>query len=176
MEPTIAPDAGRRMSRAGLWVRPVLMTVGGLVIAALLLIAHQEIAAVLLAIAALFMGYWTSPLRGGRHVPFAQALQDRDDAHAIILWAPGDPLSARLQTAIRGDRDDVAWVNVLRDGAATEFLEAHGGRGTLPLVIVGSTVLRRATAGQYLEAKGEGEQRAAEERASGSAADGSSPA
>ncbi|MCG7308943.1 hypothetical protein Bra3105_09890 [Brachybacterium halotolerans subsp. kimchii] len=161
MEPTIAPDAGRRMSRASLWVRPVLMTVGGLAVAALLLLADQEIAAALLVLAAVFMGYWTSPLRAGRHEPFTQALARRDDAHAIILWAPGDPLSARLQTAVRGDREDVAWVNVLRDPCAVEFLEAHGGRGALPLVVVGSTVLRRATASQYLEAKVEGEQRAA---------------
>jgi hypothetical protein len=162
MEQTIAPDAGMALSRRGLWVRPVLMTLGGLVVAVLLALTEHWVAAVLFAIAGVFMGYWTSPLRGGRHVPFADALEERDDDRAIILWAPGDPLSARLQTAIRGEREDVSWVNVLKDPAAGDFLAAHGGRGALPLVLVGSTCLRRATAGQYLEAKAEGEQRAAD--------------
>lgn len=160
MEPTIAPDAGRTLSRRGLWIRPILMALGGLVIGILLLIADQTIAGIVLIVAGLFMGYWTSPLRGGRHVPFAQALDHRADSDAIILWAPGDPLSARLQTAIRGERPDVFWVNVLKDSAATEFLAAHGGRGALPLVVIGGTVLRRTTVGQYLDAKTEGEERA----------------
>ncbi|WP_240613334.1 hypothetical protein [Brachybacterium endophyticum] len=160
MDQTIAPDAGRQLSRRGLWVRPALMTLGGLAVAVLLAVTGHWVAAVLLAALGLLMGYWTSPLRRGRHMPLAQALDGRDDERAIILWAPGDPLSARLQAAVRGEREDIAWVNVLKDPAASEFAESHGGRGALPLVLVGSTCLRRATVGQFLEAKAEGEERA----------------
>lgn len=129
------------------------MTLGGLLIAALLLLIHQGVAGLAMIVFALFMGYWTSPLRGGQHVPFHEAMARRAPDHAIILWAPGDPLSARLQTAVRGERPDVSWVNVYRDPAADEFLLTSGGHGALPLVIIGDEILRRATVGQYLDAR-----------------------
>lgn len=129
------------------------MTLGGLLIAALLLLIHQGVAGLAMIVFALFMGYWTSPLRGGQHVPFHEAMARRAPDHAIILWAPGDPLSARLQTAVRGERPDVSWVNVYRDPAADEFLLTSGGHGALPLVIIGDEILRRATVGQYLDGR-----------------------
>lgn len=135
------------------WLRPLLFLVGGLAIAVVLYLVHQVLAAIALAVLTLFMAYWTSPLRGGQHLPFAEAMDRRSPEHAIILWAPGDPLSARLQTAVRGDREDVSWVNVYRDPEATTFLDCSGGRGAIPLVIVGDEIVRRATVGQYLDAR-----------------------
>lgn len=135
------------------WLRPVLFLLGGLAAAVLLYLVGQTIAAIVLALLTLFMAYWTWPLRSGQHVPFADAIARRDPGHAIILWAPGDPLSARLQTAVRGDRDDVSWVNVYRDPEAASFLDCSGGRGAIPLVIVGDEIVRRATVGQYLDAR-----------------------
>jgi hypothetical protein len=143
------------------WIRPVLIAVVGLAVAAVLVMIDQWIAAVALALCALFLGYWTSPLRSGRHTPFLEALAQRGDAVAIILWAPGDPLSSRLQPAVRTEREDVVWVNVQQDHAAQEFMNVHGGRGALPVVIVGDEVLRRTSVGDYLDAKAEGEERAA---------------
>lgn len=137
------------------WLRPALMALGGLVIAAVLILIHQWVAGVVLIAFALFMGYWTSPIRGGQHVPFHEAMARRGPDHAIILWAPGDPLSARMQTAIRGERPDVSWVNVYQDPAADEFLLTSGGHGALPVVIIGDEILRRATVGQYLDARAE---------------------
>ncbi|MCL6423281.1 DUF2254 domain-containing protein [Brachybacterium sp. JHP9] len=156
-----APLDGPPVRRARLWLRPALLTIGGIAAALLLVAIDQVLAGVLLAALALLMGFWTSPLRRGRHVPLATALEMRSDERAIILWAPGDPLSARLQTAIRSGRPDVSWVNVLQDPMAQEFLRTSGGRGALPLVIVGSHVLRRATVGQLLDAMADGAERAA---------------
>lgn len=154
---TVSP---RGAAHARAWLRPLLLLVGGLAVAVLLWMIGQRVPAVGLAIIAVFMGYWTSPLRTGQHTPFAEAMLRRADDHAIILWAPGDPLSARLQTAIRGHRDDVSWVNVYRDGDAEAFCAAAGGLGAVPMVIVGDEIIRRATVGQYLEAREEGERRA----------------
>lgn len=156
MTSSSSPRPARAPARA--WLRPALLALGGLAVAALLLVADQLAGAVLVALVAVLMGYWTSPLRGGQHVPLAPALERRGPDHAIILWAPGDPLSARLQTAIRGERPDVTWVNVYRDAAAAELLAREGGRAALPLVFVGEATLRRATVGQYLDARAEAEE------------------
>ena len=135
------------------WLRPGLLLTGGLLLAAVLLLVDQPIGAVLLAVFALFMGYWTSPLRSGEHTPLDAAIAARPRTGGVILWAPGDPLSARLQTALRSPRADVAWVNVYRDADAARLLGEHGGRDSLPLVLVGDgTVLRAATVGQLLDA------------------------
>lgn len=135
---------------ASAWVRPILLLAGGGLLTALLFLADQLIAAIAVALFSLFMAYWTSPLRSGPHTPLAQARARGADT-AIILWAPGDPLSARLQAAIRGPREDVAWVNVFRDPHAQEVLTSHGGSGALPLVMVGEQTMVNATAGQLLD-------------------------
>ncbi|WP_262425226.1 hypothetical protein [Brachybacterium sp. Z12] len=135
---------------ASAWLRPALLLVGGLLLTALLFLAGQKIASVAVAIFSVFMAYWTSPLRSGPHIPLTEARTQRADT-AIILWAPGNPLSARLQAAIRGPREDVAWVNVFRDPHAQEVLASHGGTGALPLVMVGGQTMINATAGGVLD-------------------------
>lgn len=127
------------------------MLLGGLLLAALLVLAEQWIAAVAVALFALFMGYWTSPLRSGPHTPLSVALEHPGDGVAIVLWVPGNPLSARLQAAIRGPREDVVWVNVYRDEAAQQLLATHGGAEALPLVLVEDEVKANSTAGELLE-------------------------
>lgn len=124
---------------------------GGLLLTVLMVLAEQWIAAVALALFSVFMAYWTSPLRAGEHTPLATALESRDPDTAIVLWAPGDPLSNRLQVAFRSPRKDLVWVNVHRDAAAQELLSEHGGAASLPLVLVGDSVQRRASAGELLD-------------------------
>ncbi|MFC7455960.1 hypothetical protein ACFQS2_02025 [Brachybacterium sp. GCM10030267] len=153
--------AGRPPARA--WLRPGLLAVGGLAVAAALVVADQLIAAIALALFALFMAFWTSPLRSGPHTPLATALQRRADDVSIILWAPGNPLSARMQTAIRTPREDVLWVNAYRDPEARALLDEHGGEDALPLVIVGQDVKATATVGDLLDMQAAGRRRAAGE-------------
>lgn len=131
-------------------MRPALLLGGGLLLATLLLLADQWIAAIAVALFSVFMAYWTSPLRSGPHVPLVEA-RAQGRGTAIILWAPGNPLSARLQAAIRGPREDVAWVNVFRDPHAQELLSAHGGADALPLVLLGDRTILNATAGSLLD-------------------------
>lgn len=150
---TRSPAPDRLRVPASAWLRPALLLVGGLLVAALLFAIDQRLAAVAMALFALLMGYWTSPLRSGQHVPLARALAARGPGDSVILWAPGDPMSARLQTAIRSTRTDVAWVNVYRDAEAAQLLARHGGRAALPLVLLGDgTELRRASVGAFLDA------------------------
>lgn len=142
------------------WARPALVVVGGLLFALLLWMLDQRLGAGAAALLTLFLAYWTWPLREGDHTPFGAAMAEVRDDHAVILWAPGDPYSARLQTAIRGRRTDVTWVNVYQDEEAEAFVLAHGGRAALPLVIIGENVVTHATVGHYLDARAEGQQRA----------------
>lgn len=128
----------------------MLLLAGGLLLMTLLQLADQWIAAIAVALFSLFMAYWTSPLRSGPHTLLAEA-RTRGTDTAIILWAPGNPLSARLQAAIRGPREDVVWVNVFRDPHAQELLSAHGGANALPLVLFGEQTIVNATAGTLLD-------------------------
>ena len=150
----------RRRAPLKAWLRPALLLVGGLLLTGLLVLADQHIAAVAVVLFSLFMAYWTSPLRAGPHTPLASALERRADDVAIVLWAPGNPLSARLQTAIRSPREDVIWVNVYQDPAAQQFLAGHGGDEAIPLVIVGDEVTPTASVVQLLDMQAAGVERA----------------
>ncbi|MGP9537374.1 hypothetical protein ACT3SP_05145 [Brachybacterium sp. AOP43-C2-M15] len=155
--PAAAP---RRRAPRKAWLRPALLLVGGLLLTALLVLADQYLAAVAVVLFSLFMAYWTSPLRAGPHTPLASALERRGDDMAIVLWAPGNPLSARLQAAIRGPREDLIWVNVYQDPAAQQFLAGHGGDEAIPLVIVGDEVSPAASVVQLLDMQAAGAERA----------------
>lgn len=155
--PAPAPSARAPLSA---WLRPALLLVGGLIAASLLVLAQQRIAAVAVVLFSLFMAYWTSPLRSGPHTPLSTALRRRGDDVTIVLWAPGNALSARLQTAIRSPREDVIWVNVYQDPAAQQFLAEHGGAEAVPLVIVGDDVTPAASVVQLLDVQAAGKQRA----------------
>lgn len=156
-----SPGARRGGVPLRAWTRSVLLLLGGALATVLLVLADQLIAAIAVAVFSLFMAYWTSPLRSGPHVPLETALARRADDVAIILWTPGNPLSARLQTAIRGERDDVVWVNVYQDPRAQQLLAEHGGAAAAPLVIVGDQVTAAATVAQMLEMQEAGRRRAA---------------
>jgi hypothetical protein len=138
--PTADPVPSPRVP-ARAWLRPALLLVGGALLTLLMVLADQWIAAVAVGVFSLFMAYWTSPLRSGPHVPLAAAQARAREAAGkhvtIVLWAPGDPGSARLQAAIRSPREDLAWVNVFKDPAAHELLSRYGGERMLPLALQG---------------------------------------
>lgn len=139
-----APSTPRVPARA--WLRPVLLLVGGALLTLLMVLADQLIAALAVGAFSLFMAYWTSPLRSGPHTPLASA-QERargadGTAPTIVLWAPGDPASARLQAAIRAPREDLIWVNVFKDPAAQQLLGRYGGERMLPLALQGEDAAR----------------------------------
>lgn len=136
-DPAPAPSTSRVPARA--WLRPALLVVGGALATLLLVLADQRIAAIVVAVFSLFMAYWTSPLRSGPHTPLAAAQAREADGRpvTIVLWAPGDPGSARLQAAIRSPREDLVWVNVFKDPAAQALLSRYGGERMLPLALQG---------------------------------------
>lgn len=139
-----APSTPRAPARA--WLRPVLLLVGGALLTLLMVLADQLIAAIAVGAFSLFMAYWTSPLRSGPHTPLAdvQARMREADGTAptIVLWAPGDPASARLQAAIRAPHEDLIWVNVFKDPAAQHLLGRYGGERMLPLALQGEDAAR----------------------------------
>ena len=123
------------------WLRPALMLLGGALAALLFVQVDQHLAALAIGVFSLFIASWTSPLRSGPHVPLAAAQARAREAAGkhvtIVLWAPGDPGSARLQAAIRSPREDLVWVNVFKDPAAHELLTRYGGERMLPLALQG---------------------------------------
>lgn len=165
-DPDRTPMATTAPARA--WLRPILMLLGGLLLAGLLMLADQRLAALLAALFALFMAYWTSPLRSGPHTSLADALARKDEGATVILWAPGNPLSARLQAVVRTPREDqeVVWVNVFHDAEARALVEQHGGADALPLVLIGEDVMTAVTAAE-LERRQEEQRRQDEERRRG---------
>lgn len=139
-----APSTPHVPARA--WLRPVLLLVGGALLTLLMVLADQLIAAIAVGAFSLFMAYWTSPLRSGPHTPLADVqarMREADEtAPTIVLWAPGDPASARLQAAIRAPREDLIWVNVFKDPAAQQLLGRYGGERMLPLALQGENAAR----------------------------------
>lgn len=139
-----APSTPRAPARA--WLRPVLLLVSGALLTLLWVLADQLIAAIAIGAFSLFMAYWTSPLRSGPHTPLAEAQERAREADGtaptIVLWAPGDPASARLQAAIRAPREDLIWVNVFKDPAAQQLLGRYGGERMLPLALQGGDAAR----------------------------------
>ena len=146
--PVPPADASATPARvpARAWLWPALMLVGGALAALLFVQVDQQLAAFAIGVFSLFMAYWTSPLRSGPHTPLASA-QERargadGTAPTIVLWAPGDPASARLQAAIRAPREDLIWVNVFKDPAAQQLLGRYGGERMLPLALQGEDAAR----------------------------------
>ena len=144
--PDPAPATSTTHAPARAWLRPVLLLVGGALLTLLMVLADQLIAALAVGAFSLFMAYWTSPLRSGPHTPLASA-QERargadGRAPTIVLWAPGNPASARLQAAIRAPREDLIWVNVFKDPAAQQLLGRYGGERMLPLALQGEDAAR----------------------------------
>ena len=117
------------------------MLLGGALAGLLFVQVDQQLDALAIGVFSLFMAYWTSPLRTGPHVPLAEAQARARKASGkpatIVLWAPGNPASARLQAAFRSPREDLAWVNVFKDPAAQELLARYGGERMLPLALQG---------------------------------------
>lgn len=146
--PVPPADASAAPARvpARTWLRPALMLVGGALAALLFVQVDQQLAAFAVGAFSLFMAYWTSPLRSGPHIPLADAqarMREADGtAPTIVLWAPGDPASARLQAAIRAPREDLIWVNVFKDPAAQQLLGRYGGERMLPLALQGEDAAR----------------------------------
>ncbi|GAP77937.1 MULTISPECIES: hypothetical protein [Brachybacterium] len=144
--PDPAPATSTTHAPARAWLRPALLLVGGALLTLLMVLADQLIAALAVGAFSLFMASWTSPLRSGPHTPLASA-QERargadGTAPTIVLWAPGDPASARLQAAIRAPREDLIWVNVFKDPAAQQLLGRYGGERMLPLALQGEDAAR----------------------------------
>ena len=122
---------------ASAWLRPGALLLGGALLTVLLVLGDQIIGAVAAGVFAVFMAYWTSPLRSGPHTSLASAHAQASPGTTILLWAPGNPASARIQAALRSPREDLVWVNVCKDPAAHELRTRYGGERMLPLALQG---------------------------------------
>src|SRR5690625_7601395 len=96
------PAADHPRTPVTAWLRPVLVLLGGMAVAALLAWNDQLILAVPLALLTLLMAYWTSPLRSGPHTSLRQALEQRGDTVAIIQIGRASCRERGMDEGVRG--------------------------------------------------------------------------
>lgn len=71
-----------------------------------------------------------------RATPHADALA-RAEHGVAVYWRPGCPYTARLRMAVRGQRDDIVWVNIWEDEAGRAYVAGvNGGNETVPTVVI----------------------------------------
>ena len=106
-------------------------------------------ATIFLALAALLfalVAWWTAPSRGGPHTSHTAAQAAAGDDDVIVYWRPGCVYCDRLKLGLGGARDDVSWVNVLRDPEGADFVRTyHNGNRTVPTVVTGAGELIEAS-------------------------------
>jgi mycoredoxin len=124
------------MNRA--WGLPVLLALGGSIVAAwLILTGHPGSAVVLLAVylplAAVF-----SPLIFPRSVDNAEAQRrGARDGRPIVFWRPGCAYRLRLRVRLGRDARLAHWVNIWRDPEGAAAVRAvNDGNETVPTVVV----------------------------------------
>ena len=68
--------------------------------------------------------------------PHAEALA-RAEHGVAVYWRPGCVFCNRLRMAVRGRRDDIAWVNIWEDDAGRAYVAGvNGGDETVPTVVI----------------------------------------
>jgi glutaredoxin len=74
-----------------------------------------------------------------RATPHSEALAHAQHGVAVY-WRPGCPFSGRLRVAVRGQRDDIAWVNIWEDDAGRAYVASvNEGIETVPTVVIDGT-------------------------------------
>ena len=144
--------AGGHPSGVRLWAKSALFVVVGAIMAGLLAYQQWYVMAIGFAVVSVWMAVWVSPRRRGMHTAWSDAMMQRSDGRAIIVWSPVDRASSQIQVGLRPDDARLVWVNALHDPEAMAFVDAHGGFDELPIAVVGERVLPKATSGAVLDA------------------------
>ncbi len=68
--------------------------------------------------------------------PHAEALA-RAERGVTVYWRPGCVFCDRLRMAVRGQRDQITWVNIWQDDAGRAFVAGvNDGNETVPTVVI----------------------------------------
>ncbi len=116
---------------AGLIAVAINYSQGDVAVATTLLVVLVPLLAALL--------WWTRPSRGRPHISHAAAQAAAGDGDVIVYWRPGCIFCDRLKLGLRRVRDDVSWVNILRDAEGAAFVAArNAGNEVVPTVVTGA--------------------------------------
>ncbi|MDT0466427.1 glutaredoxin domain-containing protein [Streptomyces gibsoniae] len=124
------------MTRA--WILPVLLVLGGTVMATVLTSEGSLGTAVVILLAFVLLAGVNSPLIFPRSIG-AQEAQRRSaaDGRPVVFWRPGCTYCLRLRVRLGRSARQLHWVDIWRDPAgAAAVRAANDGNETVPTVVV----------------------------------------
>ncbi|MDP4502122.1 glutaredoxin domain-containing protein [Nonomuraea turcica] len=124
------------MARA--WMLPMLLVVGGALVAAGQIAAGSPGVAAVILVVFLLLAVRYSPLAFPRSIGAAEAQRrSAADGRPIVYWRAGCKYCLRLRTRLGRDARRLHWVDIWRDPDGAEVVRAAtGGDETVPTVVV----------------------------------------
>ncbi|MFF4801051.1 glutaredoxin domain-containing protein [Streptomyces sp. NPDC001351] len=120
------------------WFLPLVLLLGGSVVAAWLLFRGSPAAAVAFLLVFVVFAGVNSPLVFPRSIGWPEA-QRRSavDGRPVVFWRPGCTYCLRLRLRLGRSARQLYWVDIWRDPAAAAAVrEANDGNETVPTVVV----------------------------------------
>ncbi|MFF3513159.1 glutaredoxin domain-containing protein [Streptomyces sp. NPDC002573] len=124
------------MTRA--WILPMLLVLGGSVMATVLTCEGSPGTAAAVLLAFVLLAGVNSPLIFPRSIG-AQEAQRRSaaDGRPVVFWRPGCTYCLRLRVRLGRSASQLHWVDIWRDPAGAEAVRAaNDGNETVPTVVV----------------------------------------
>ncbi|MGW2565981.1 glutaredoxin domain-containing protein [Streptomyces sp. NPDC001537] len=120
------------------WILPLLLVLGGSVVAAGLLFRGSPAAAVAVLLVFVAFSGVNSPLVFPQSIDWPEAQRrSAADGRPVVLWRPGCTYCLRLRLRLGRSARQLHWVDIWRDPAgAAAVREANDGNETVPTVVV----------------------------------------
>ncbi|MGW1747585.1 glutaredoxin domain-containing protein [Streptomyces sp. NPDC002092] len=120
------------------WILPLVLVLGGSVVAAGLLFRGSPAAAVALLLVFVALAGVNSPLVFPRSIGWPEAQRrSAADGRPVVFWRPGCTYCLRLRLRLGRSARQLYWVDIWRDPAgAAAVREANDGNETVPTVVV----------------------------------------
>ncbi|GAA2474249.1 glutaredoxin domain-containing protein [Streptomyces longisporus] len=120
------------------WILPLLLVLGGSVVAAGLLFRGSPAAAVAILLVFVAFAGVNSPLAFPRSIGWLEAQRRSEaDGRPVVFWRPGCTYCMRLRLRLGRSARQLYWVDIWRDPAgAAAVREANDGNETVPTVVV----------------------------------------
>lgn len=120
------------------WILPLLLVLGGSVVAAGLLRSGSPAAAVAILLVFVTLAGVNSPLFFPQSIGWPEAQRrSAADGRPVVFWRPGCTYCMRLRLRLGRSAHQLYWVDIWRDPAgAAAVREANDGNETVPTVVV----------------------------------------
>ncbi|WP_433543900.1 glutaredoxin domain-containing protein (plasmid) [Streptomyces sp. CA-294286] len=120
------------------WTLPVLLALGGTVVATGLMSRGNPVAGVVLLLFFVLLAVVNSPLLFPRSLSAAEAQRRSEaDGRPVVYWRPGCTYCQRLRIQLGRQARQLHWVDIWRDPAGAAAVRAvNDGDETVPTVFV----------------------------------------